>query len=729
MEAEENGFENILHLRKRYVYLVLFLVSVAAFSQIFFFQFPVKWDMINCFLPWKYQVGECLQNNTLPLWNPYVNLGVPINADPSSGAWYPITWIIGYFKGYSVYLIGIELWLHVFIAGIGFYKLSKTLGLFSFFALLAGIAYMLSGFFVGNAQHLPYIISACWLPFLIHYYIKMVHSDKWSDVIKASFVVFLTITGGYPAFTIILFYFILIFFIYYLIKTEKRKAKVGAFIIKHAALIIISLLASSVMIFSVLQAFPFLTRMETFNVQQALFSPFSPQSFVSFIYPYASVIRAEDAYFDSDLSMRNGYFGIITLILFLVGIFYKKTSEIKIIFGFGILALMASVGNYLPVREFLFDYVPLMGLFRFPSVFRLFFILSAIITGIYFLQLLITSKELNRKPFMIALLVSIVSGVVVLHFALNDEAFNIANYISENLFRTNPESTFWKHIAIQSLVQLVLLICLFFFMWKIKQRRNLLFSILGLFMFDLVISTQLNAPSTIYSYEWSAKSTSKLIEDYPHGFPMVGERTVKTSNDKLNLGQQYWANTSVFSREISSIGFNSFIFTSYEQLQNGESRFGDTISLNKVVYLSDEVFPTLLQEKMSEKGLLKANTLFFDKDSYSVFENTTLKNTSTDQISITDFGPFFFKIESKTKAPQILTLLQKKYPGWTATVNGKEANIHLSNNNFISILLPKGENKIIFTFKNTKIISWFYVSLISLITMALFLLFNHYKKT
>src|SRR3990172_7237304 len=126
----------------RFIYIfLLFAISALAFWQITFFVHPVKFDMIDFHYPWRYFIGECLQNGKFPLWNPYQDLGLPIHADPSSGVWYPFVWGIGYFLGYNVYTIGLEFWFHVFIAGIGFYKLAKTLKLSPPTAFIAAICY------------------------------------------------------------------------------------------------------------------------------------------------------------------------------------------------------------------------------------------------------------------------------------------------------------------------------------------------------------------------------------------------------------------------------------------------------------------------------------------------------------------------------------------------------------------------------------------------------------
>ena len=48
-------------------------------------QHPLKYDMIDQAYPWRYFIGECLQNGNLPLWNPYQLLGrqsMPIRKVP-----------------------------------------------------------------------------------------------------------------------------------------------------------------------------------------------------------------------------------------------------------------------------------------------------------------------------------------------------------------------------------------------------------------------------------------------------------------------------------------------------------------------------------------------------------------------------------------------------------------------------------------------------------------------
>jgi len=282
-------------LKKSYFpYVVLLIVVLISFFQVAFNLQPLKFDTIDCFFPWRFYIGECLQNGQLPYWNPYQDLGYPIHADPSSGAWYPAVWLIGSTFGYSIYSISFEFLLHIYLAGVGMFLLARTLKFETKFALMAGIAYMLSGFFVGNAQHLSYIISGCWLPFIIQQYLLLIEEKKAIHALQAGLFMFLSITGGYPAVTIILTYLLLTFYLIHVISLIRSKSykSILQFTIQNGLFLATTILCSAVMLVSVVQVSPYLSRLGNFNVEQALFSPFSPQSFISFLAPLTTTVKS-----------------------------------------------------------------------------------------------------------------------------------------------------------------------------------------------------------------------------------------------------------------------------------------------------------------------------------------------------------------------------------------------------------------------------------------------------
>lgn len=693
---------------------ILFLMAVLAFVPVVMNIHPVKWDMIDCFYPWRFHIGECLQNGQLPWWNPYQDLGYPIHADPSSGAWYPMVWILGSTVGYSIWTIGFELWIHVFLAGVGMYFLAKTLKFDARFALIAGIAYMLSGFFIGNAQHLPYIISACWLPYVLAFYLKMRERKGWQDAVKAGLFMFLMITGGYPAITIILFYLLLIFFGVTAFKfwREKDYSNLFGFIGRNALFTVTTLLTSAVMLMSVAVVSPFLSRLGNFDLEQALFSPFSPQSFFSFILPYSTT--ATIPWFNSDLSMRNGYFGIIVFLFFILGTFRKKPLELRIFFWFGIFCLCAAVGEYLPVREFLFRYVPMMNVFRFPSVFRLFFIFGAVLTGVWTLQQYLVESKLEKRTVFIALGISFCAMLAVIVSFRLQGYLAMADFLKLGIFSFNTGATFAQLAVFQAAIQLIIIGIGVLLFWKVKNTNMRILSITALIATDLLIAASLNGPATVYYGEVEAKVAQANVDKYPHGFPKQLDISIDSVGHLPGIGTPYWQNQQTFQKQISAEGYNSFSFTSYEELESEFPKLYAAVKKCHLLTLSDR----LLQNAIGVR--IQPGELFvqFGSDRHPGIYALSKGDTAVLQ----SYNANEFHVSTSVKRPCLLTLHQKGYSDWRAFVDGKETPILLSNMNFMTIELPAGKSKVSFVFDNTLVRIAFYISISTLVFLLFMLL-------
>ena len=699
-----------LKLKNYLPYLIFFGLAAIAFFQVSFYLHPGKYDLIDCFYPWRFYIGECLQNGQLPYWNPYQDLGSPVHADPSSGAWYPMVWLIGYFNGYTIYSIGFELWFHVFLAGVGFYKLAKTLKLNQSFALLAGIVYMLSGIFIGNAQHLPYIISACWLPYVLNFYFRLAEEKSHVHSLKAAFFLFLMITGGYPAFTIILFYLLLIFFFIYFKKTYQTQSTRALieFLSRHVLFLVYTIMLSLVMFVAIYQVSPYLSRLGDFSLEQALYSPFSPQSFVSFILPLVSTTHTD--FFNSDLSMRNGYFGLFILLFFIIGLFSKKPIQLKVLFYFGLFSLTVAVGEYLPVREFLFKYVPMMNVFRFPSVFRLFFIIAGILTGVYYLQESFNRKVWTKKTLSIGAM--IMSGFFLILFiiARSKGQLSLLSFIKNNLFIASEESTYWQNVAFQSIIQLLFLGIFLFVLWKFNDRKKILAAIILLTITDLVIATQLNAPYTIYYDKVTAKEATENVSKYAKGFPKLKDISIEEAGHLPLIGSPFWQNMNTFQKQISAEGYNSFSFTSYEFLESEYSQLFTAMKKNKLLLLSDSILPESKLKVYKKDSLFTQNQIFLNEIDYDYLIQRAFEATKQDTAFVKEYDAARFEISTSLGSRRLLTLHQKYYKGWKATVNGKKARIFKSNLNFMTIMVPRGKNVVLFEYRNPVLKGAFYIS-------------------
>ncbi|MES2141077.1 MAG: YfhO family protein [Bacteroidota bacterium] len=713
----------------RFIYVFLLIgISGLAFWQIIFFIHPVKYDMIDCYYPWRYFIGECLQNGKFPFWNPYQDLGYPIHADPASGAWYPFVWIIGYFGGYTIYTLGLEFWIHIFLAAIGFYKLAKTLNLSQPVSFIAAICFMLSGIFIGNTQHLGFVISACWLPFIINYYLKICEETTYINSVKAAFFMFLLITGGYPAFTIILFYLLLIFFFYYGIKILRdfEKKEVLKFLARNSLFLFLTLLLCSGILLSVYEVMPYITRTSQFTIAKALNGPFSPQSSLSFLLPFATTKNVD--FFATDFALSNAYFGILMFLFFVLGVFLRKPFQYKIFSGFGLFSLAAAFGNYLPVREFLYNYVPGMNIFRFPSIFRLFTIISFILIGAFWLENFMQNDfEKNRRKIknaLIFLLVILISSVLVARLT---GYLAIADFVKHDLFIFSKTSTISQHIAFQAIVQTIVVGLFLILVFKVNDKSRFLKYATAIIIFELIFSAQLNEPYTTYYGEFSAKAATNHIKKFPSGFPQLPDIALADVNPNEVYFGPFWRNVGAFQKQISAVAYNSFVFTGHEFFRDKTLPFYNNILKNKVVFLSDEI----AEEKTMETHIDSAftsKTLFFNKKVFDQLNKTILESTSGDTAHLVYFAPDSFIVNTSTKSKQIITLLQNNYKGWEVFINQQPTTIYTSNKSTISVILPPGQNSVSFIYHNRGIMVALWVSIITMGVCILIIVVSSIKN-
>jgi len=684
--------------------------------------------MIDCYLPWRYHIGECLQHGKFPFWNPYQDLGYPIHADPSSGAWYPIVWIIGYFFGYDVFTIGMEMWLHIIVAGIGFYKLSNTLQNNNNISFIAAISYMLCGIFIGNAQHLTYTISACWIPFILNYYIRMISEPSYLNSIKTAIPLFLLLTGGYPAFTIILFYFISILFIYAILSNRINKKYFAPFIKRNALFFILTIILSSGLLISVWEVSPYISRTNDFGIKQALFCPFSPQSSISFILPFV-VIKNMD-FFATDLSMSNAYFGILFFMFFIASFFIKKPTLYKIIFAFSFACLLASFGSYLPVREFLFDYVPLMNLFRFPSSFRLFVIIGFIILAAHWLDFFMKNETKKTiKIIKIILYTFIILLITIIIIARLQGYLTIKQFVANELFIFSDVSTIFQHAAFQGAIQLLVISSFLYLLIKIKNKQTLLKYTAVIVAVELIISTQLNAPYTAYFHQFSAKESNVHFKKFPSGFPQLPDIAIADVNSSEMYFGPFWKNVNIIQKQVSAEGFNSFAFTGREFFRDKTPQHYNLILKNKIIFLSDEIHPESELEQFIKDSSFTQRTVILNNIDYLKIKKEGIKSTEGDIAQLIYFAPDSFIVNTQTKEQQIITLLQNNYKGWNVYINNKISTIYTSNKSLISAIVPKGNNTVSFVYNNTKIKFSYFTSALALLTLCSILLYQFKKSS
>jgi hypothetical protein len=704
--------------KKPYLYyFLLFITAVLAMLPVVLLRHPLKYDMIDQAYPWRYFIGECLQNGNLPLWNPYQLLGSPIHADPQSSAWYPVTWFFGYLFGYDIYVISFDFFLHIFLAGVGMFYLARQLKYRDETAFFMGISYMLSGFFIGNAQHFMWIISGAWIPFIIGAFLALKNSPSVNGAIKLGLAFFMIMTGGYPAFIFLLLYLLISIFILFTVDYIRKKEfgdllRFSKFLGISA---LFSILCGMVIIISVYHLQGAMTRGTGVTLRQALFGAFTLKSFIAFILPFASIRNMD--FYGTDLSMTNAYFGLLTLVFFLSGLMIRRSKLINLFLFWGLFCLTASVGSLLPVREFLYHYVPFMNLFRFPALFRIYFILSFIIVaGFAFEEWRKEAPGLANKLMITAFAVA---GLLLVFFvsAFSRTALNMIDFIKNELFVSSEKSTIVQHILFQGTIQLGFITILILLLTKWQLKKYVFKSILLISALDMIIATQLNGPYTMYYDQIKSKEIHEYAHRFPGGYPIPGTGPLIDNKDSGKLiYQALWRNLNIFHKEVSYEGYNPLHLKGFEEMADNHPILFETILQNPLVYLSDRVSPLDSLPQHEKDSIFLKGRVYFDEENYLRLKVEGLMLNAGDSIFIKSFSPVKVEAVSKTKDKTLVSLLQNNYYGWKATVDGKPVEILTGNMSFISVQVPGGNHEVLFRYNPVGVKIGFWITLLSLIS-------------
>jgi hypothetical protein len=658
----------------------LVICPILIYWQVGLMQYTMKWDMMDQYFPFRYFIGECLQNGILPWWNPHINLGYPFHADPQSAFWYPVTWFFA-LGGYSIYDLHVEFIFHVILAGLGFYFLLKKEGVDNKTAIIFSCCYQACGFFISNSQHFTYIISAAWIPWVFLCFHNLLSRNKISDILMTALCLNFLLTGGYPALFIITNYLLVFFFIYFFFSEKIYSDKKRILILLRNIFLVYVLFAllSSGYIISFIESREHITRGGAIPLQRALYGPFPPEAMISLFFPLYVILKHQ--IFHSDISMINGYLGLVGLIFVLPGLLVKSKFR-WFWFAAGLCCLLVAFGDALPIREWLYYNVPLMDTFRFPSVFRLFFIMAVLILAAHgFNQFFIHDEKKFKIAASVGLL-SLLSFLIVKfinsiihhkHFEFfrfwnfNDYEQYLSNHTGDDIF------------LIQSFIQLLLTVGLILVLLVMKSRKKY-FLIAALVFADMFLASQLNMNGTV-TCDGKVKNINSALTKTPHDFPVYDNTPLNTMHTFEGTFYPSNTNHAIFLKTFSHEGYNPFLLKNYERFEKSPKRYE-----------------------------LISNRLFY------------LNNNSENELKILKTEPNNFQAEVSLQKTDTITLTQVYYPNWSVTVDDKTNNILPSEQGLMQVTLTKGNHHVHFQYKPNKLASLLLLQYILLAGIMIYLL-------
>jgi hypothetical protein len=707
-------------------YLFITGLAILAYWPVSFMIFSVKNDAINYFMAMRYNTSEAIQSGQFPLWSPYINMGYPVHADMQSGTWNPVVLLLSLIRKYDIYWLQVETILTVIIAGFSFHKLLSHFKLNRVVILAGSAAYMLNGYITDSGQFLNWLYAAAYLPLVILYAIRSFEQFRVKDAFLLGFSFSLMLLSAYPADFILLAYVLIAYFIFSVFRYKKEsglwlslKKCSGQSVIAAVSFVIICLPA-------ILSYIPFLAsirRGDGVELDVALSNSLSPVNFISFLTPWPTLRLNWQQY--TDPLIRNCYAGLIPLVFLLVYFRHSgyKTFVQKFFTGVLLFFLIFSLGKAGGLRVLSYYTLPLMDSFRHPANAKLFFLFAAQLLAFLALDKYLKDPGPYKKTALkLVNIILIIAVLLLLTGLVKSRLFTPAVASDFSMNRAGFKSLFDSLGFYDLLFLNALLITVVLLFTRRLLLRNRLQSFLLLLVFgEMFLAAQLMLPLT-YFRSSSPKTVQSIINHQPKGYPVPD---INTSVREMSVdGMNYFNEIGCLNPYNKKPGRSDYIITPANlswQLDFWE----DTLFRKKILefplaYFADTVYS--VQDKA--KFIAADNNRKAAVADIPVGKLVT-ENPGAEPLQITAFRPGNIGLHCNTKKGGLLVLLQNKYPGWEAIVNGRKVPVIKTNHAFIGILVPPGVQEVEFRYKATGIL---YIAVFSLIFLISGLVYFSRKK-
>lgn len=669
------------------------VVLFTAYLPISSFLFFLKNDAFTGYFPPKFFMSESIHAGHLPLWNPYINFGIPQYGDMSSGYWSPITWLIASTVGYNAYTFTAEVLLYILIGGVGMYTLTGSLQLNKQVRIIAAVAFMCCGYNVGHLQHFNWLSGAAFLPWCCWAYHLLLQQATLKNIVRAVLLVYMLAASAHPGITISIFYFFLAYLVFFLLSKNEEPigVKLKRIAGSHFIVSLLFLLLAAGMIIGYADILPHFSRSEKVSLADSLLNPTTAQSWMSVVFPFATV--KNDIFFNTDISMRNCYFSITLLLFFALALLSKRTKLQNFFLFAGLFFGLLSTGGIF--KTVAYKVMPLIGYVRLNGEFRVLALFSFILIAAIELDKFIKQQKALYGPVKILyylieiiIIAAIVLGVYKIFSTHNSVLYHIGDITAQHGLSPTLKAlingvSFYDTLWMQGLIQLFLL---WAFKWAMRYR---LWSLVKkIVVADVVLACLLNVPFT-GAGKASVATIQTVINKSPKGIPIP---------QLIPINQ-------------------------YDSLPTAEKEMiGDWSFYNK---------QPGVQQYAAYPILLKTTQRYFDGSSNlqsSAAEERPFIFTDHSPLNILSFNPQKVRLILKDSTGDNIVLQQNFYPHWYYNIGTNKMPVNTYEGTFMSAPVPKGEHIISFSFEPTKVKAAMLVSLITFILLLVTLLVLSLKE-
>lgn len=708
----------IVQKYKFHIYLlVLVLISYWPFT---FFQCSLLNDDIDVALATKYYAGSCLQNGLLPLWNPYQIFGFPAHADLQYTNWNLEVMLVGIIKGYDYTTLHIIYLIYLYFGAIGMFLLGKYLTKANWIGFYIGTVYILCGLYTAHTQSLVTILGLVWLPYVILYFLKWIEAPNLQSSSLVSIFFYLFFTHGYQAFAFMLLPIMLCLVVLKLVDIVKQKQihQLKQHIAWGVAVVMFIAILLSPVFISQLESKPFVERLSGLSIEASMFNPFSPYCFISAINPILSI--GHDELFNTDVTMRNIYIGIMPVMLLLISVFKKnKTIFEYVLLLFSVLYFFASFGDYTPVRKILYYSFPGFNLFRFPSLIR---VIAVICLLIYLAKNLKFSlnlffKNIKLRKGLIAIFFCC-SSIITLFCFFKIKTFDFTNVQADSIIERITKCSSYEISFYFGVFQLFCLLLSFIILNKNVAFKSFFKRVFIITFVDLSFTILIYGPFVAFSTIKPALFQSNFNK-LPTNFQEPSKDPSIDNLAKYEHITKFWKNTGCFKKQAMPYDeWTSFLFSNYNSLADHYPFLKDSLHSYPFIYFSKPLKKELVITSKIDTSFRSIKNSFHYKNAHAEYRYLR-------------YNPHQLLIECEASENLILNLQQSYYTGWIVKIDGHESSLLWNASLLMSAPVSKGKHIIEFNYSNQYFVYALIISygFLCLLVVSLMLKKTPYKSS
>lgn len=725
-------------------FIVLLLITLLVFARLFYPELKTFItpdigisDQINLNYSLKYILSNSLKHNQLPWWEPRIANGFPLIAEGQIGAFYIPNLLLFKFLPFA-YAFNIGHMLSFFLAALGFYLYIRLYSGSKISACIGALFFSFSAVLFLQITHYNTLQSYCLIPlifFLLEQNIRHRKPYVWFAglvfLCAQQFFTGYVMTSAITMIMVILYLFL----------------KIGAYSFKKRILYVTKFMSIFILFFIPLvlvQVIPILqftlhsTRLNGLGTASLNFSlPLSALStYINFnffgspntnAYNLVAFISNKTNFWESNL-----YFGIFPLILTIAGLYvYRRNKIIQFFSALYIITLFFALGINSPLY-FLF-LLPPLNFFRTPSRFIIFlnFFTMALFTFAlsFFLQSI--RSFIHHKRLIVLVKLVLFTGLlysfiqmIYLIYSYHPIASikqlsktSISTYLNNNFEKDLLSNKFKIYSLGNSIVWQSSIITegwkntnkYLFFLNDLTPYYNSLFDIPS----GNVFPGSFFYPKNQYTFQSTiqAQLYNSILDEDNNMFPAFTDahlftavydkqrtmsdtviKLLQLKNVKFFITPFNFKDTQDFFKiyELKYV-FDRTMYLRVYQIQNPRSRFYFSSSFEKMNNLDS--LSRILQATMP------ANVIISQQD-LPPLQNSDAKEPSVYGHIVVDAD---FSTETTlnimTDRETYLVDTDSYYPGWVASVDGKQTSIMEVNINQRAIMVPKGSHTVSFRYE------------------------------